>query len=540
MRTRLVVGCGITAVFALFALFASVQRPNDSLASPPLPSTATTVSPAGTTWLDSESARRTSPPSTSVVALMVAPAGSKGKPPPITTTTTRSLAEVCSSLEINDAQVFGFFYRPIQCEVVPSPSAVFALEYASRRASAEKTRTRRRPAVVIYPASATWEKQYIFDDIFDGQDLQVKHVVLFDQDTEYHNHGQPVLLPQMPASSSRRFATVGFGAGSMYLTNEHRWLKLLNRATSSNSNNSVVQDDDEDNNSTLHVLVIQTVMPLTVLQYMLRAARPSICFALSDESGSGGAHIAQLLSLSCKVVFVQYSNSNIMQGVSSEFVHKLHFIPLGTGTGLFPPSSSSAASSSSSSLAHLIPSSRRKLKWMFAGSVHYSKDRDEMLKLFSEWDVEKFLHIVPKDDDDVFAEVNAAEARRAGRPLLSTAAPTTVAKSVLREKLVNARFAPVGRGRLSLNCFKIYEACRAGAIPVIVGEATELADTFPLTHNFTDSGWIVAASWTAALRQVRKLDADPVLLDAMQQRALKFWSSSLDDIRHRIRHEISS
>jgi len=60
----------------------------------------------------------------------------------------------------------------------------------------------------------------------------------------------------------------------------------------------------------------------------------------------------------------------------------------------------------------------------------------------------------------------------------------------------DAIFVPIGRGFVSLDCFRIYEAIAAGAIPVVVGPPHELAATFP--YNELPLPLITADSWDAA------------------------------------------
>ena len=60
-----------------------------------------------------------------------------------------------------------------------------------------------------------------------------------------------------------------------------------------------------------------------------------------------------------------------------------------------------------------------------------------------------------------------------------------------------AIFVPIGRGFDTLDCYRIYEACAAGAIPIIVGTPAELTATFgrfaaggPFANAATDWEWM--------------------------------------------------
>jgi hypothetical protein len=70
-------------------------------------------------------------------------------------------------------------------------------------------------------------------------------------------------------------------------------------------------------------------------------------------------------------------------------------------------------------------------------------------------------------------------------------------------------FVPIGRGYVVLDCFRIYTALYAGAIPVVVGSTKEIRDTFSfLSHdNDPESNlpFVFAPSWEEAAIKVNSL-----------------------------------
>ena len=71
-------------------------------------------------------------------------------------------------------------------------------------------------------------------------------------------------------------------------------------------------------------------------------------------------------------------------------------------------------------------------------------------------------------------------------------------------------FVPVGRGNVSLDCFRIYEAIVAGAIPVICGTNEEIQMTFNFHEKIPNI--IVADTWDEAVMISQKYCSDKEIL----------------------------
>jgi len=87
-------------------------------------------------------------------------------------------------------------------------------------------------------------------------------------------------------------------------------------------------------------------------------------------------------------------------------------------------------------------------------------------------------------------------------------------------------FVPNGRGNQSLNCFRIYEAIIAGAIPVIVGNEEEFKTTFTFENGMPPC--IYASSWVMAVEICNNLLKDKKELQNKQDTLLKWYSEIID------------
>ena len=94
-----------------------------------------------------------------------------------------------------------------------------------------------------------------------------------------------------------------------------------------------------------------------------------------------------------------------------------------------------------------IDADSRNLSWAFVGTIAQHHERPHMINVFREW----LPHIV----------------RTGG-----------LQPQEMRDIYLRSKFVLVGRGFCSLDCFRIYESLICGALPVVVGNPYELAQTF--------------------------------------------------------------
>ena len=94
-------------------------------------------------------------------------------------------------------------------------------------------------------------------------------------------------------------------------------------------------------------------------------------------------------------------------------------------------------------------------------------------------------------------------------------------------------FVPVGRGNHSLDCFRIYEAVVAGALPVIVGNTDEIKTTF--SYAGKQPPFIYAQSWGDAVLLCSGLMVDADKLQKIQYDIIGWWADHITGIHNIIK-----
>jgi hypothetical protein len=89
-----------------------------------------------------------------------------------------------------------------------------------------------------------------------------------------------------------------------------------------------------------------------------------------------------------------------------------------------------------------------------------------------------------------------------------------------------------GRGNCSLDCFRIYEAIVAGAIPIIVGSYDEIQTTFHYNNDIPP--FIYDESWEKVVVKCNNLLADSASLQKIQDELLLWWKRQTEFIVHSI------
>lgn len=87
----------------------------------------------------------------------------------------------------------------------------------------------------------------------------------------------------------------------------------------------------------------------------------------------------------------------------------------------------------------------------------------------------------------------------------------------------NSIFVLNGRGFVSLDCFRIYEAIIAGAIPVVVGSQEEINNTF--YYNNQQPYLVYDNSWENVLKKCLKLLENKEDLQIIQDYNLDWWKN---------------
>jgi len=206
---------------------------------------------------------------------------------------------------------------------------------------------------------------------------------------------------------------------------------------------------------------------------------PTIIIHCSDEWGNRPQF--DFLVEKCNLYLRQYRHTSYKSN------EKIKVIPLGYGVDLLKTSWSKE---------EIIPSNERSYMWSFIGNI--KSDRQEMLKQFS------------KLENGFFG---------------------TADKQTMKKVYSQSKFVPIGRGNITLNCLRIYEAVTCGAIPVIVGNKDEIENTF---KDEDTSAWIISKSWQGAVIDCISLSSDSNKINSKQKILINYWENRLKDIKDTI------
>ncbi len=97
-------------------------------------------------------------------------------------------------------------------------------------------------------------------------------------------------------------------------------------------------------------------------------------------------------------------------------------------------------------------------------------------------------------------------------------------------------FVPIGRGNYSLDCFRIYEAIVAGAIPIIVGSKNEIDLTFNYNGDLLPA--LYFDDWESAKHECAKLIKDLDSLQKQQDMLFKWFVNKVDELRYKIHNAV--
>lgn len=212
--------------------------------------------------------------------------------------------------------------------------------------------------------------------------------------------------------------------------------------------------------------------------------RPKVVIQLADEWAIEHNEIHNLLANYCNLFLRQHRH-----GSQIKFYPKnLQAMPLGYLNGYVGDTSI------------VKPMKDRKYTWSWIGNL--KEDRVEMIfKFFSVWNniVACNGHLNTEEMYSLYSE---------------------------------SRFVPCGRGNSSLDCWRLYEATVAGAIPVVVGSEEEIDHTFRFFGKIPP--WIYANTWDEAVVKVQEVQFDLDKLQQMQFRNISWWESLLGCVRIKV------
>ena len=224
--------------------------------------------------------------------------------------------------------------------------------------------------------------------------------------------------------------------------------------------------------------------PYHVIVPIIMHIRPKVVIHLSDEWGRTPEF--NDIAYCTKLYFRQYHHANYDIATESGGPAPIQ-IPLGYMSG-------------ASATGDLKPAAARKYPWSFIGNMKH--DRQTMVSTFT--------------------------ALISGGVIRNGLSPEAM-HDIYRESI----FVPSGRGNVTLDCFRIYEAIIAGAIPVIVGTDEEVRATFEYGGDVPP--FITAHTWDAAATRCKKMLEDTPALEKMQRDLQAWWNKQLESVQQKIR-----
>jgi len=253
-------------------------------------------------------------------------------------------------------------------------------------------------------------------------------------------------------------------------------------------------ENQKNMNINFNVLVTNDMVSFSKTKEIIDKLSPKIIFILSDEGGN--RKNLNDLQKNCKILFRQHLHKN--------YIYEKHNfnLPLGYVTQYL------SGKSSSEIIVKKI--NDRELECSYIGAI--KQDRGIMCNLFEENFKNKCIIKCGAKWKDVYNQkINPAK---------------------MFDIYNNSIFVPNGRGHVKLNCFRIYEAIIAGAIPVIVDPNKE-AD-YEFTFNYGKPILIINNSWEDAVIKCKELLNKKDELQKIQDYNLQWWNNEIKFIQDKI------
>ncbi len=224
-----------------------------------------------------------------------------------------------------------------------------------------------------------------------------------------------------------------------------------------------------NNNNEYNIIVTNNKIYLSFLENMIKKLRPFIIFHLSDEFGVDVKYYNLYSRYNIKILFHQYNFEKLDYKINN------FQIPLGYVSGFLL---------NKSYINCKQTEYNKKYDFSFIGAI--KSDRKNMLNKFYNNFRNNFIHT--------------------GSTNWSNPEKQNIKPHQLFNIYKDSLFVPVGRGNKSLDCFRLYEAIVAGAIPVICGPIEEINVTF--NFNNENPYIITADTWDKAVLLCKELYSD--------------------------------
>ncbi len=247
-------------------------------------------------------------------------------------------------------------------------------------------------------------------------------------------------------------------------------------------------------------IVIQYNFPYQKLEQIIKYLHPIIIVNLSDEYKKG-KHLLELQN-KCSLLLRQYNHS------SYTYANHNYQIPLGYVKNFL--------NSKSSLTITTKLMKNRTISCSFIGQL--KQDRLKMCQIFKKIFSKSIL--IPTNTNW-------------SNPLQQKVTPQK-----LFTIYENCIFVLCGRGNVSLDCFRVYEAIIAGAIPVVVGNQFEIHSTFYYRNN--PPKLITADTWYKAALLCKRLIQNKSMLQSIQDFNNQWWKQQINWIQQKIKDVYNS
>ena len=419
----------------------------------------------------------------------------------------------------------------------PADMSYTVTHAASGESIASTTAQHSSEVLVLYPSTAMWEWDYLVREV-----LEPAVVDMDRRDAALVGSAPPPTRPTLsPGNASIRIVSYGWGSGQ-------RWwgaqlLESVEAAAAASVGvalrvawvmqpHFVTCEETRRFMQMLHAryCVAGCGIPDRSDRTKQKAMR-LVSIMLSDEEAAGVCESAAIASMS--TAFMRQYHHSRYRDITTEGrtakapppTNRLvgpfgSAMVLGIAKGTFGGEVAGLWQTSQTSPP--VSASQRILAWAFVGTQ--KSDRKTMLNILKT--LTPFHAVV----SDVGRDGEPVPLRKR---LLGTSwsFDNGTQPSLVAALYRSAVFVPVTRGHRTLDCFRAYEASRAGAIPVVVASSLdEIMATFGYMLGFEGRlppGWVYARSYEHARAQMQALLADAVALDRRQLLVMHFYRTSV-------------
>jgi len=254
------------------------------------------------------------------------------------------------------------------------------------------------------------------------------------------------------------------------------------------------------------LLVVNDTYSLERVLKIVKKIKPVCIFHLSDETGSKSDWF--VLASHCTYLFKQHNHRHCRIDTHPNIIQLcLGYVPTMFG-----------GSSSFDFVDNLIPVCERTYDWAFIGSI--KSDRQEMCQCFAQVFTNRYISVGNNSWDCT---------KQCVRP------------SDMADIYRKTMFVPIGRGWVTLDCFRFYEALICGAIPIVVGSCDEIDVAY--CYGGRMPAFISADSWTEAVnicKRMRDSAEGLVELQKIQNQNVAWWKGLVLGYRAKIREALNN